>query len=242
MNSIKLQKKILRKTGKAIFDYNLISDGDKILVGLSGGKDSWTLLQILSILQAKAPIKFTIKALKVSYPHTKEQNNLIASYCKNIGIDFYCVDNGMRETIESKSGQNISYCALCSRFRRGILYSEALKYGFNKIALGHHRDDFNSTLLMNLFFQGQIWSMKPIMKADQYDLEVIRPFVLVDEKMIANYSSLQNFPIVPSGCEYSDETERDKISNLIDDLEKKYPQIKNNIISAVHKEFTKVKD
>ncbi|PID27612.1 MAG: tRNA 2-thiocytidine(32) synthetase TtcA [Candidatus Cloacimonadota bacterium] len=233
----KFQKKILRKTGKAINLYNLISEGDKIIVGLSGGKDSWTLLKILLILQAKAPVNFYLKAVKIAYPHTEEQNNKIKEYCLKSGIEFYVLDRGVSRVMQEKSEPELSHCALCSRLRRGILYSEAVKTGFNKIALGHHREDFNTTLLLNLFFQSSIKPMKPIMKADDYPAKVIRPLALTPENLIAEYASREDFPVLTAGCSYSEKTERERISRLLDSLEKTYPQIKQNIISAQQKLF-----
>ncbi len=227
-----LLKPILKKTGQAIADYKLIEDGDRILIGISGGKDSWALLKTLVMLQKKAPVHFELHAAKVDYPHTVEDNRIIEDACREILTDFMLIETDIEEIISQNINQNKSHCAFCARLRRGFLTTHAVKNGFNKIALGHHREDFNETLLMNLFFSGTLASMPVKYQIERHLVEVIRPLALTAEDDIKAYIQQSGLPVIHNRCKYADENQRAQMKTLIEMLSETYPGIKNSLMAA----------
>ncbi len=230
-----LERKLLNKTGRAIADFNMIENGDRIIVALSGGKDSWTLLHLLEILRNRAPIKFSILALNINAGFEEKNSEIITSYLRLKGYEYHVEKSNIYRLLELKSKNKEKYCVLCSRLRRGILYSFARDKGYNKIALGHHGDDLIETLLLNQFFEGKIKSMAPKLFADDGINQVIRPMSYVEEKLISDYVKNMDFPVVSCGCPVSGsvKTKRHEMKELLNLLEKKYPGIRGNILGAM---------
>ena len=230
-----MEKKLLRKVGKAIFDFKMIREGDRVIVGLSGGKDSWTLLRLLEILRNKAPVNFSILALNIDFSFNEENSKKISSYLKAKGYAYHIEKVNIYKVLEEKVENKNKYCVLCSRFRRGILYSFASSRGYNKIALGHHGDDLIETLLLNLFFEGKIKSMAPRLFADDGINQVIRPMSYVEESLIEEYIAFMDFPVVSCGCPVGKGliTKRKEIKSLINNLEKRYPTVRGNLLGSL---------
>ena len=224
-------KPILKKAGQAIADYRLIMEDDRILVGISGGKDSWALLCALVALQKKAPVRFELRAAKVDYPHTEEDNKRIADACRTILPDFDLIETDIGEIIKQNINDK-SHCAFCARMRRGFLTTYAVKNDFNKIALGHHREDFNETLLMNLFFSGTMASMPVKYMVERQLVEVIRPLALTAEEDIKQFIINSGLPIIHNRCRFADENQRAQMKSLIEMLSETYPEIKNSLLAA----------
>ena len=222
---------IKRKVGSAIKRYNMISENDKILVGLSGGKDSLILLQVLKTLQYKAPINFEIEALHIQTDIKNTDIKKLKQFCDNLKIVLHITDINLDRIIRSKKNRK-SYCAFCSRLRRGYIYKFASKNAFDKIALGHHREDFNETLLMNMFFSGIMKSMAVKLISDDSKNTVIRPMVNVSEELILKYSNESNLKISEGVCCHSWKSSRKFMKNLLDEIEMSYPKIKNNLLAS----------
>jgi len=228
---LNLEKRIHRKIGQAIGDFNLIEEGDRIAVGLSGGKDSWILLYALNKISKRAPVYFSLEAvhIKSSIYHLKLEE--IEDYCQKLQIKLHIYESDI-DTIIAENIKKESYCAFCARMRRGYLYKFANENGFNKIALGHHREDFNETLLMSMFFNAQIKSMSVKLLSDDKKNVVIRPMVYLEEETIQKFADKLQFPSMQKTCPYEQQSERKEIKELLKQLEKKYPEIKNSLISS----------
>ena len=236
MNTNKTEKKIVSAAGKAIKDFNMIKNNDHLMVCLSGGKDSWTLLKILQILQKKAPIKFKITAVNIDPNFQGYQNNKIAEYCEKNKIDLQVIKTEIKEIITEKQRPGSSFCAFCARLRRGAIYTTAEKLKATKIALGHHADDLIETLLLNMFFTGQLKSMAPIMRTDDQKHIVIRPLLYVQEKQIIEYTRQEKFPLIDCPCPKENKIEqRQEIKKLIKKLAKNIPDIRTNIMRSMKK-------
>jgi tRNA 2-thiocytidine biosynthesis protein TtcA len=227
-----LAKRIFRQVGSAIGDFHLIEEGDRILVCLSGGKDSWVLLSILESLQKKAPVHFTIEAIKVDYPLTREENARIAEACASKNMPFTLISSDIGRIIANHRNEGKSHCSFCARLRRGFIYREAEKRGFNKIALGHHREDTNETLLLNMFFSGTLWAMPPMYRNDDDTVTVIRPLIRVSEDDIREYAKALDMPIIPETCPFSDDRERAAMKALLDELSVRYPRLPESLLAA----------
>lgn len=234
MLDVKLEKKLLHYTGKAISDYNLIDHKDKILVCLSGGKDSFTMLHLLRLLQLRAKAKFTIFAFTLDQSHPGWDDSALKLYLKSINIDFTIQVKDTYSIVKQKIPEGKTYCSLCSRLRRGIIYQYAKDNGFNKIALGHHRDDLIQTLLMSIFYNGEVSSMPPKLLTDDGELIVIRPMIYCQEQDIADFAASINFPIIPCNlCGSQENLARQRVAKLIKDLAKNNPKIPSNILNAI---------
>ncbi|MFO7812259.1 MAG: tRNA 2-thiocytidine(32) synthetase TtcA [Pelovirga sp.] len=233
----KLHNRIRRSCGKAIGDFNLIEDGDRIAVAVSGGKDSWTLLHILDDLRRRAPANFELIAVNFDPGFSGYRSDLIADYlqCRNIPCHLEKTTSAM--VIEDKLRPGSSYCAFCARLRRGFLYSVAERLGCNKLALGHHLDDFIETLLLNQFYAGKLAAMSPKMPAKNAQQTVIRPLVYVEEALISDYSSRCDFPIISCACPLAGEQEqlqqRQRMKRLIKELSSEIPQIRRSLLGAM---------
>ncbi|PLY00868.1 MAG: tRNA 2-thiocytidine(32) synthetase TtcA [Desulfuromonas sp.] len=233
----KLFNRIRRKTGEAIGDFNLIEEGDRILVGVSGGKDSYTLLHVLDALRRKAPIKYELIAVNVDPGFPGYRPEIIEDHLREHGFTCHMETTDSYAVIEEKLRPGSSYCAFCARLRRGVIYTLADHLGCNKVALGHHCDDFIETLLLNQFFVGRLAAMSAKMLADNGRHTVIRPLVYVEESDIREWVRLMDFPIVHCSCPAFGETDRNrqKMKQLVATLQQDIPDIRSSMISALGK-------
>lgn len=231
----KLFNRIKRLTGKAIGDFDLIEDGDRILVGISGGKDSYVLLHILEALRKKAPVKFELVAVNIDSGFPEYQKEKIENYLQKHKFNYVMAQTNSYQIIEEKLKPGTSYCAFCARLRRGAIYTQADKLNCNKVALGHHLDDFIETLLLNQFYGGTLAAMNAKLLADNGRHTIIRPLVYVEEADIQQYSDRMGFPIVDCSCPVAEDEEqkRHEVKLLISELAEKIPEIRHSMISAI---------
>ena len=229
-----LEKKLGRAASRAIADFSMISEGDRILVAVSGGKDSYTMLHLLRVLQRKAPVSFTLRVVNVDQGHPGYPGHLLREYMAREGHDFTMIEEDTYSIVTDKIPAGKTYCSLCSRLRRGILYRAARELGCNKIALGHHRDDVLQTLLLNMFFAGQLAAMPPRLVADGGAVIVVRPLVYCAEDDIRAFAELAAFPILPCDlCGSQDNLQRKAMARLLDGVERENPGAKNVMLSAL---------
>ncbi len=220
----KLQKRLRRNVGEAIADFNMIEEGDKIMVCLSGGKDSYTLLDILMGLQKSAPVNFELIAVNLDQKQPGFPEEVLPNYLKSVGVPYEIIEEDTYSVVKSIIPEGKTTCSLCSRLRRGIIYSWAEKNGITKIALGHHRDDIIETLFLNMFFGGKMKSMPPKLKSDNGKHIVIRPLAYCKEKDIAQFAKLKAFPIIPCNlCGSQENLQRKNIKMMLQDWDRKYP-------------------
>jgi tRNA 2-thiocytidine biosynthesis protein TtcA len=231
----KLYSRIKRLTGKAIGDFNLTKNGDKILVGVSGGKDSYTLLHVLESLRKRAPIDFKLFPVTVDSGFPGFRKEIIEEHLKKQGFNYLIKKTGCYQIIEEKRDPGSSYCSFCARLRRGVIYSTADKLGCNKIALGHHLDDFIETLLLNQFYNGRLSAMSPKLLADNNRHTVIRPLVYVEESEIIDFTSKNSFPVICCACPVCGRVEqkRKKTKALLKNLSQDNPSIKKSLLSSL---------
>lgn len=229
-----IEKKLLHYIGKAIGDFKLIRTGDRVMVCLSGGKDSFTMLRILELLRKKAHAKFEIFAFTLDQAQPGWNDTLLREWLEKAKIPYHILTRDTYSIVKEKIPAGNTYCSLCSRLRRGIIYTYAEEHGFNKIALGHHRDDLIRTLLMSIFYSGEIRSMPPKLLSDNKKHIVIRPLVYCQEKDIIEYAKIQAFPIIPcSLCGSQENLSRQRIKKLIDELALENPKIPSNMLHAL---------
>ena len=220
----RLQKTLRGDVGRAIADYNMIQDGDLIMVCLSGGKDSYVMLDILLNLQKHAPIDFRIKAVNMDQKQPGFPEDVLPTYLESIGVDYHIINQDTYSIVMEKTEPGKTYCGLCSRLRRGNLYSYAQSIGATKIALGHHRNDMMETLFLNMFFGGKLKSMPPKLLSDDGKNIVIRPLAYCKEKEIAAFAKMRNFPIIPCNlCGSQDNMQRQEIKKMLNEWERKHP-------------------
>jgi tRNA 2-thiocytidine biosynthesis protein TtcA len=235
VQSERQEHKIRRLAGRAIGDFGLIENHDRILVALSGGKDSWTLLHILQSLQKRAPVEFSLIAVTIHPGFPGFQTALAENYLRHHNIEYRVVPAPIHRLILDKLGPRDTPCALCSRLKRGILYSQARELGCTKIALGHHRDDFIETLLLNQFYNGKIKAMAPLLYADDGRNVVIRPLVYVSEDDIIHFANGAGFPVTCCACPAcgDQDMKRVRIKSLLAELERERPGIKASLLAAL---------
>ena len=229
-----LTKRLLGQMGQASQDYALIEPGDHVMVALSGGKDSYTMLDLLRQLQAKVPFRFELTAVNIDQGHPGFPRHVLEQYLADHDYRAHFVIEDTYSVVKEKVPEGKTYCSLCSRLRRGILYTTAKKLGTNKIALGHHRDDLIETLLLNLMYAGQIRSMPPRLLSDDGDNIVIRPLCYSAEADIAEYARLKAFPILPCDlCGSQDGLKRKQVKDLLVTLERDNPKLRGNLFAAL---------
>ena len=218
------QKNLRRDVGRAIVDFNMIEDGDLVMVCISGGKDSYTLLNILQSLQKYAPIKFRIHAVNLDQKQPGFPEHVLPQYLEELQIDYKIIEQDTYSIVKKKIPEGKTYCGLCSRLRRGILYNYAESLGADKIALGHHRDDIVETLFLNMFYGGNLSAMSPKLLSDDKRNIVIRPLAYCKELEIDRYAKLMNFPIIPCDlCGSQNHLQRQSIKSMLRQWDKKNP-------------------
>jgi tRNA 2-thiocytidine biosynthesis protein TtcA len=231
----KLFHAIRKKTGRAIGDFNLIEEGDRILIGVSGGKDSYTLLHILDALRRRAPVKYELIPVNVDSGFPGFRKQVLEEHLEECGFDYRMKSTNCYEIIETKRRPGSSYCSFCARLRRGVLYSMADELGCNKIALGHHLDDFIETLLLNQFYVGTLGAMSPKLAADNGRHVVIRPLVYVEEAEIIQFTRENAFPVICCACPVCGQVDqkRQRMKRLIRELAKENSHLKKSLIGAL---------
>jgi tRNA 2-thiocytidine biosynthesis protein TtcA len=230
-----LEARLAKRVTKAIVDYHMIEEGDRIMVGLSGGKDSWALIQILDVLRQRAPIRFSIVAVNVDSGYKEYKHDVIARTCEGRGWEYRIEHTGIGEAIEDILDVDQTPCSLCARLRRGVLYRVADEVGATKIALGHHADDFIETLLLNVFFAGALKAMPAKLVSDDGAQVVIRPLVLVGEDEARAYTKECDLPVIGCCCPACGDLglQRQRVKKLLMDLDREHPGVKSSMIKAL---------
>jgi len=230
----KLAKRLRRQAGQAIADYNMIEDGDRVMVCLSGGKDSYTLLAMLRQLQARAPVSFELVAVHLDQKQPGYDADLLPVYLRSIDMPFEILEQDTYSVVRRVVPEGKTMCGLCSRLRRGALYSFAARAGFTKIALGHHRDDMVETLFLNMFYHSRLKAMPPKLLSDDGKHVVIRPLAYCKESDIAEYAQQQGFPVMPCNLCGSQETlQRKAIKQMLSEWERRHPGRVENVFRAL---------
>ncbi len=230
----KLEKRLCREVGRAIIDYNMIEEGDRVMVCVSGGKDSYGMLDILIKLQQRSPVKFTLVAVNLDQKQPGFPDHILPAYLESIGVEYHIENQDTYSIVKRLIPEGKTMCSLCSRLRRGILYKVADKLGATKVALGHHRDDILQTFFLNMFFAAKMKAMPPKLVSDNGNHILIRPMSYVPESDLIAWAEHKQFPIIPCTlCGSQDGLQRVQVGNLLREWQKKYPGRVENMFSAM---------
>jgi tRNA 2-thiocytidine biosynthesis protein TtcA len=232
----RLEMKLLNKVARACSDFDLLANGDRVLVGVSGGKDSYSLLSLLLRIQARVPFEFSLVAVNLDQGHPGFPAHRLEDHLKSLGVEYRMVKEDTYSIVKRLTPPGKTFCAVCSRLRRGILYNVAVELGCTKIALGHHRDDLVETLLLSALFAGELKTMPPKLHSDDGRNVVIRPLCYVAENDVREYAAIKKFPIIPCDlCGSQENLQRTRVKRLLNELETEHPSVRANLMHAIQK-------